>query len=217
MLGRKREPFGPIGRINRIGRFSSHRGKPPENVILCSPSLTRGDDVAIPLLFAAAGWNTICTQIAYKEVSSMQAREIMTANPACCTPQDSLQTAAQIMVDQQCGSLPVVDNTQGDRLVGMLTDRDIVCRTLAKGELDGALVQDAMTTGRLWVALPNDSVEKVIQEMEDGFVRRIPVVDDNGKVLGIIATADIAQRLDEPAEVAEVFQDLSQPSHIPHA
>jgi len=148
----------------------------------------------------------------------MQAREIMTENPVCCLPSDSLVSAAQKMRDNGCGLLPVVETHENNRLVGVLTDRDIVCRIVATGQdCSNITAQQAMTTGRLWTVKPNVSVDEVIEKMEEGQVRRIPIVDDNGCVQGIISTADIALELDETEEIAEVFEEISEPTHIPHA
>jgi len=148
----------------------------------------------------------------------MQAREIMTANPVCCLPSDSLVSAAQKMRDNGCGMLPVVENYGNNTLIGILTDRDIVCRVVAAGQdCNTASVDKAMSAGRLWSAKPNTSIDEVIEKMEEGQVRRIPVVDDNGRVQGVISTADIALELDETDEIAEVFEEISEPTHIPHA
>ena len=148
----------------------------------------------------------------------MQAREIMTENPVCCLPSDNLVSAAQKMRDNGCGVLPVVEDYGSNRLIGILSDRDIVCRIIAVGmDCNTATVQNAMTTGRLWSVRPNAAVDEVIEKMEEGQVRRIPVVDETGRVQGIISTADIALELDEPEEIAEVFEEISEPTHIPHA
>jgi len=148
----------------------------------------------------------------------MQAREIMTENPVCCLPSDNLVSAAQKMRDNGCGMLPVVEDYDSNRLVGVVTDRDIVCRIVAVGMDCGTTgVQNAMTAGRLWSVKPNASVDEVIEKMEEGQVRRVPVLDDNGRVQGVISTADIALELDEPDEIAEVFEEISEPTHIPHA
>ena len=146
----------------------------------------------------------------------MQAREIMTESPACCTPSDDIRMVAKLMLENNCGLVPVVDDMQ--KITGVVTDRDIVCRVLAQNrDCGSAHVQDCMTTGKLWTVKSNASVDEVIEKMEEGQVRRIPVVDDGGKVLGIISTADIALELDEPDEIAEVFEEISEPTHIPHA
>ncbi|OPZ85008.1 MAG: Hypoxic response protein 1 [bacterium ADurb.Bin429] len=148
----------------------------------------------------------------------MQAREIMTENPVCVTPADGLQMAARQMVEYNCGFLPVVDSQDSGRLVGVVTDRDIVARVVARGiDCNASTVQDAMTTGKLWCVNPDTSVDEVIEKMEEGQVRRIPVVDADNCVVGVIATADIALELDEADEIAEVFEEISEPTNIPHA
>lgn len=149
----------------------------------------------------------------------MQAREIMTEEPICCTTSDSIRTVAKQMMENNCGLLPVVEDMQNMRLAGVVTDRDIVCRVLAKDGADctAASVQDAMTSGKIWTVMPNASIDDVIEEMEEGQVRRIPVVDESNKVLGVISTADIALELDEPDDIAEVLEEISEPTHTPHA
>lgn len=146
----------------------------------------------------------------------MQARDIMTETPICCMPFDSLHSVAQLMRDNNCGMIPVVDNRDDMRLTGVITDRDIVCRVLADGrDCHTAAAQDAMTRGRLWTVYPDASVDDVIERMEEGQVRRIPVVDANNSIVGVISTADIALELDEPEDIAEVFEEISEPTHTP--
>lgn len=148
----------------------------------------------------------------------MQAREIMTESPVCCTPSDSLHMVARQLRDNSCGLLPVVDSWESMHLIGVVSDRDIVCRVMADGkDCASATVADAMTGGRLWTVKPNASVDEVLDKMEEGQVRRIPVVDDNGGVVGIISTADVALEVEEPENIAEVFEEISEPTHIPHA
>ncbi len=145
----------------------------------------------------------------------MQAREIMTANPVCCTTSDTLRAAAQLMRDNDCGSLPVVDTLDAKRLVGVVTDRDMVCRVLAtEQDCNTATVGSAMTTGQLWSVNAEASIDDVIELMEDGQVRRIPVLDEDKRVIGIVSTADLALELDEVEDVAEVFEEISEPTHL---
>jgi len=147
----------------------------------------------------------------------MQAREIMTENPVVCTPFDSVRAAARMMTDNNCGMLPVVDDQANRRLLGVITDRDIVCRILATDmNCDTATAENAMTSGKLWTVMPDASVDEVIDKMEEGQVRRIAVVDNNGSVVGVIATADIALEIEEPEEIAEVFEEISEPTGSPH-
>jgi CBS domain-containing protein len=139
----------------------------------------------------------------------------MTANPVCCTASDTLRYAAQLLRDNDCGSLPVVDSQETKRLVGIVTDRDMVCRVLAAdADCNTATVGSAMSTGQLWTANADAAIDDVIEMMEDGQVRRIPVLDEEKCVIGIIATADLALELDEVEDVAEVFEEISEPTHL---
>lgn len=117
------------------------------------------------------------------------------------------------MRDNNCGLMPVVENATSHKLVGVITDRDIVCRTVAAGmNCETATVGDAMTAGTLQTVKPTASVDEVLEKMEEGQVRRIPVVDDAGVIRGIISTADIALEIDEPEDIAEVFEEISEPT-----
>src|SRR5215216_4818873 len=123
----------------------------------------------------------------------MNVQAIMTSNPACCIPDTPLPDVARMMVQCDCGAIPVVDNRDSGRLVGIITDRDITCRTVAQGKdpLD-LTAQDCMTASVASVT-PNDSLQQCEQLMEDRQVRRIPVVDGNGCCCGIVSQADIAR------------------------
>lgn len=145
----------------------------------------------------------------------MQVQDIMTSNPVCAEPSTSLQEVAQMMVDNDCGGIPVC-KAGTNMLVGFLTDRDIVCRILAKGinPLDYT-ARDAMTTD-LHTILPNASVDDCVQLMERFKVRRVPVMDEEGNLIGIVAQADIARfALKEEPDLAEDFEEaleeISQP------
>ena len=148
----------------------------------------------------------------------MEAREIMTENPVCCTPMDTIRLAARQMRENNCGILPVVDSLETRHLIGVVTDRDIVCRVLAdNAECGSAIVQQAMSSGKLWTVNLAADIDEVIEKMEEGQVRRIPVVDDGGNISGIISTADIALELDESDDIAEVFEEISEPTNYPRA
>lgn len=144
----------------------------------------------------------------------MQVHDIMTRDPACCTPETSLRDVARTMVDEDCGALPVVENEQTRKPIGMVTDRDIVCRLVAEGRNPlESKARDAMTGEA--VTVPQDaSLEDCEKLMEQKQLRRIPVVDANGACCGIVAQADIALRADA-REAGEVVKDVSRPSQAP--
>src|SRR5262249_4610477 len=121
-----------------------------------------------------------------------RARDVMTPDPACCSPHTSIDQAAKMMIQNNCGEIPIVD--AGNRLLGVVTDRDIVCRIVAEGKNPlGYTAEQAMTTPV--VALGTDvSIDDVIETMEDHQIRRGLVVDDSGGCAGIIAQADVAAK-----------------------
>jgi CBS domain-containing protein len=135
----------------------------------------------------------------------------MTENPTCCTPETGLQEVARMMVDDDCGCIPIVDSSDSKMPIGMITDRDISCRVVAQGRNPFDLTAgDAMTSTVVSVT-PDTSLEDCLDLMEESQVRRIAVVDDNGKICGIVAQADIARNADE-RKTAEVVQEVSKAS-----
>jgi CBS domain-containing protein len=141
----------------------------------------------------------------------MQVKEVMTADPACCTPNTSLQEVAQMMIGHDCGEIPVIENNENRRLIGVITDRDIVCRTVAKGLNPLELrVTSCMSTPCVTVT-PDMSVEECSRILEVNQIRRVPVVDAIGSCCGIVALADIALRA-RKSVAAEVVKEVSEPS-----
>ncbi len=139
----------------------------------------------------------------------MNVKEVMTADPACCTSDMSLQEVAKLMVDNDCGCIPVVDDKNSKKPVGMITDRDITVRTVAEGKNPLELtVSDAMTANAITVT-PLTSLEDCCNVMESNQVRRVAVIDEKGSCCGIIAQADIAVNADQ-RKTAEVVQEVSK-------
>jgi CBS domain-containing protein len=141
----------------------------------------------------------------------MQVKEIMTTDPACCISETALQEVAQMMIDHDCGEIPVVENKETKLPIGVITDRDIVCRTVARGlnPLD-LTVADCMTKPCVTVT-PDMSVEECTRIMEENKIRRVPVVDAAGCCCGIVALADIALRA-QKGVTAEVVKEVSEPT-----
>src|SRR6266850_7324190 len=139
----------------------------------------------------------------------MQVKEMMTADPACCTAETSLPEVARMMVDQDCGEIPVVDNTSSKVPVGVVTDRDIVCRTVANGlnPLD-LTAADCMSKPTVTVT-PDISLEECCRIMEEKLIRRVPVVDERGSCCGIIALADIALQ-NRKNVTGEIVKEVSE-------
>lgn len=138
----------------------------------------------------------------------MKVSDIMTKDPAVCTPETAVRDAAREMCDQNCGEIPVVDDLKTRRPVGVITDRDITCRSVAMGKNPLELsVSDCMTTPAITVT-PGMDVEECCLILAQEQIRRVPVVDENGRVCGIVSQADIVRRVD-PAEAGEVVREVS--------
>jgi CBS domain-containing protein len=122
----------------------------------------------------------------------VRVRDIMTPDPACCTPDTTAREAATLMREHDCGSIPVVESRQSKRLVGTVTDRDLAVRGVAEGKGPETAVRELMTEAPVTCG-PDDEVEIVREVMVARLVRRVPVVDENGGLVGIVAQADIAR------------------------
>jgi CBS domain-containing protein len=135
------------------------------------------------------------------------ARDVMTPDPVCCSPGTTLDEVARLMVDRDCGEIPIVDPSS--RLVGVVTDRDIVSRIVAEGKNPiGHTAAEAMSKPVITVQA-SARIEDVVNTMEKHQIRRVPVVDETGCCAGIIAQADIA-RLEPEHEVAELVREVSR-------
>ena len=148
------------------------------------------------------------------ELRRMRAADIMTENPEVVTPDATLADAARKMRDLDVGIIPVVESEQNRRLRGVITDRDITIRAVAEGrDATSTRVSDVMTTG-VETCNKNDSVQDVLQLMEREQVRRVPITDREGRLVGIIAQADVATDLDSDAgsrRVADTLERISEP------
>lgn len=130
----------------------------------------------------------------------------MTADPQCCTADTPLNEVAKLMVECDCGEIPVVD---GAKLIGVVTDRDIVCRIVAKGKNPSAMTaQDAMTQPVISVT-EDCSLEELLAKMEEHQVRRLPVVDGSGCICGIVSQADVALA-GRDSDVGEMVREVSR-------
>lgn len=135
--------------------------------------------------------------------------DIMAKSPARCTPETTLPEVARLMVDYDCGAIPVVQSQDAPKPIGIVTDRDIVVRLVAEGKCPlEATARDAMSDAPVTVR-PDASIEDVARLMEENQVRRILVADENGALLGIVSQADIALNA-SPEETAEVVREVSE-------
>lgn len=138
-------------------------------------------------------------------------KEIMTTEPECCEPTIQVHLIAQTMRTKNIGSVVIVDNMDTMKPVGMVTDRDIAIRVVAE-KMDPAVVtaEQIMTQNPI-SCLMTEPIDEVIQKMESRQVRRISVVDENGKLVGVISQGDLATRLDDHETLAEVVEVISRP------
>lgn len=146
----------------------------------------------------------------------MKAKDIMTAKPCTCSPNDSVQDVARTMRDHDCGAVPITDS---GRLIGIVTDRDLTVRALASGLDIDSRVADVITREPVSCG-PDTDLSEVERVMSDQQVRRVPIVDADKRVVGIVSQADLARavfdgrRVDEH-EVALVVERVSMPRHRP--
>ena len=140
----------------------------------------------------------------------MKAQDLMTTEPACCTPESTAREAARMMREHDCGCVPVVEG-ESRRLVGVVTDRDIACRCVAEGKGAETRVREIMTKDPQ-CCHPGDDVAAVEQIMMQAKVRRVPVVDAKGNCVGMIAQADLAlkDKAANDSEVGRVVERISE-------
>jgi CBS domain-containing protein len=136
--------------------------------------------------------------------------DVMTMDPTCCLASDTIDRAAQIMKDEDVGSVPVVDETTAT-LVGILTDRDIVIQVVAgKKDCANVKVEDIMSRNPV-TCKPDEDIQNAMDKMAQHQIRRIPVTDGRGRILGIVSQADLATRMDQPEKTEKVLEKISQP------
>ncbi|MDR0786974.1 MAG: CBS domain-containing protein [Gemmatimonadota bacterium] len=144
------------------------------------------------------------------------ALDIMTENPRILTPDATVGDAARLMRDIDSGIIPVVDSLDHQLLLGVVTDRDIAIRIVAEGKDGGSRIDSCMTTGVATVNT-NDSLSEVLRVMRQERIRRVPVVDREGRLAGIIAQADLAvdyaaRNFERESELADTIERISEPA-----
>ena len=141
----------------------------------------------------------------------MKIREVMTPNPVCCLSTDTAQKVAQVMRDENVGSLPVVADTQSCKLIGMITDRDICCSLVAEGLDPKNTTIEKHISSDLITCRDGENLDKCERAMQEHQIRRIPVVDSDGRCIGIVSQADLALK-DKPEKVSKTVAEISKPS-----
>jgi CBS domain-containing protein len=153
----------------------------------------------------------------HSRVEGLKVRDIMTPEPRALLPDETVARAATLMRDADVGMIPIIRDLKNRELAGVITDRDIVVRHVAMHHDWDCSVEEHMTNEKLASVEPEDEVFHAIRLMKDALIRRIPVTDPDGRLVGILALADIARHLgpEAPSTVEELLERVSEPAHLP--
>ena len=136
--------------------------------------------------------------------------QLMTHDPVFCLASDTVERVAQLMRQEDVGSLPVIESHLNKKLLGIITDRDIALKVVAdKRDVGSTRAQEVMTRNPVTCRADYD-IQVALNAMASNQVRRIPVVDDKNQVVGIISQSDVATRVSEPAMTAQLVKGISE-------
>ncbi len=138
----------------------------------------------------------------------MLIKDVMTRPAVCCKPADTLDTVAKLMLEHDCGEIPVCDGT---KLVGVITDRDITCRAVATGETPVHIPVSQVMTTTVHTVGENERLDAALDLMQSKLVRRLPVVDSKGQIVGIVSEADLVAKV-PTLKIARVLKTVSKKS-----
>ena len=136
--------------------------------------------------------------------------EVMTKKPVCCLPNDLVTKAAELMRSEHVGSIPVIENEETKKLAGIVTDRDLALKIVAEGLDAKSTKVETVMTRKVVTCHAEDDLQKAVDAMSENQLRRILIVDDDNKILGIIAQADVATRLNQPEKTAAMVKEISR-------
>ena len=137
--------------------------------------------------------------------------DVMTEDVVYCLPSDVVSHVAQLMKTEDIGPVLIVDNEDSRKLVGIVTDRDLALKVVAEGRDPNTTIVEDVMTRKLVTCRADDDIDAAMKAMAQYQLRRIPVVDDTMRLVGIISQADVATRVDEPEKTAEVVKEISEP------
>ncbi len=140
----------------------------------------------------------------------MNCKRVMTKNLVCCLPDDTATKAAELMKSENVGSIPVIENEQTRKLVGIVTDRDLTLKVLATGLDSTSTKVDAVMTYKVVTCRPSTDLQKALDAMSKHQLRRIPIVNKNNKILGMISQADVAILYNHPKRTAAMVKGISR-------
>lgn len=138
----------------------------------------------------------------------MKVRDIMTTDPRTVMPDTSVREAAEVMRAEDVGIVPVIDSSR--KLIGVVTDRDIAIRCIADGKDGSCRVADVMSGESLVTCKSDDSIDDITDAMRSEKVRRIPIVDERGSLVGIVSQADVLRKTDS-SRGDEAVEKISEP------
>lgn len=142
--------------------------------------------------------------------------QLMTPDPTCCTPDTPAAEIARLLVEEDCGLIPIVNSEEERRVVGVVTDRDLVVRVIAAGLDPQTTMAEAVMSREPVKAEPNEDVNACAKKMADAQIRRLLIVEHGGRLVGIVAQADLARAADEDGRLkntlAEVVEEISAPA-----
>jgi CBS domain-containing protein len=140
----------------------------------------------------------------------MQVQEIMTTAVECCKPSDTAHKAAEFMREADSGVVPVLASENDPTVIGIVTDRDLCMEVVAAGRNPDEVRVEQCMTRQVVTCRPEDDVERAADIMAEKQIRRLPVVNDKGLLVGIVSLADISQSSRSSAEVGEALHDISE-------
>lgn len=136
--------------------------------------------------------------------------EVMTKNPVVCRPSDPVASIALVMKREDIGLVPIVEDSQTGKLVGIVTDRDLAVKVVAEArDLDTTRAEQVMSR-KVVTCHARDELQVALDAMSKNQLRRVPVVDDEDRIVGIIAQADIATRVHQPEKTADLVEKISK-------
>jgi CBS domain-containing protein len=138
--------------------------------------------------------------------------EVMTKHQTCCLPSDSVSKVAQLMKTEDVGSIPVIENQDTKKLIGIVTDRDLALQILPDERNSHAMNVVDVMTHEVITCRESDDIQKAVDLMANHQLRRMPIVDRDHRIVGIISQADIATRVNKTEETAEMVKEISQPT-----
>jgi CBS domain-containing protein len=138
----------------------------------------------------------------------MLIRNVMTHQPVCCRPTDHIETVARLMLDHDCGEIPVCDGT---KLLGVITDRDITTRVVAHGLMPSSVTAREVMTRNVVTVREDLKIDAALEVMQRQLVRRLPVVGESGEIVGIVSQADLIAKT-PVLKVAKALRNVAQKS-----